>query len=35
MQAWGADAQALERRARAWSEMEAAATLWRLTAEDG
>jgi chaperone required for assembly of F1-ATPase len=35
MRAWGEDAQALERRARAWREMEAAATLWRLTAEDG
>jgi chaperone required for assembly of F1-ATPase len=35
MQAWGEDPQALERRARAWREMEAAATLWRLTVENG
>jgi chaperone required for assembly of F1-ATPase len=34
MRAWGQDAQALERRARLWSEMEAAALLWQLVAAD-
>jgi chaperone required for assembly of F1-ATPase len=32
MQAWGEDAEALACRARKWLEMEAAATLWQLTA---
>ena len=32
MAAWGQDAEALRRRARQWREMEAAATLWQLTA---
>ena len=34
MQAWGEDAQALERRARRLREMEAAALLWQLVAAD-
>jgi chaperone required for assembly of F1-ATPase len=34
MRAWGEDAQALERRARSWHEMEAAARLWQLVAAD-
>jgi chaperone required for assembly of F1-ATPase len=34
MQAWGQDAQAIERRARLWLEMEAAAFLWQLVAAD-
>lgn len=33
MRAWGEDAEALERRARKWQEMEAAALLWGFVAE--
>jgi len=34
MRAWGEDAEALQRRARQWREMEAAAVLWQLTMAD-
>jgi chaperone required for assembly of F1-ATPase len=34
MRAWGEDAEALQRRARQWHEMEAAAVLWQLTMAD-
>ncbi len=32
MELWGADGEALDRKARRWREMEAAALLWRLVA---
>lgn len=35
MRQWGEDAEAIDRRARLWREMEAAAVLWRLTMADG